>query len=331
MWNAIAILTVSILAIESTIRLGIQLDLITTPGMGTGNADLNIKIPLLDQYVKENGGINCIFLGSSMTNDAVIPEVFTRRYRELSSEEITCFNFGVSTLSGEVAGRLGKIIVDRYQPDLLIYGTSARDYSLVLGQKSLLEDAWFRYQLGEWNLAGWLKEYSMIYRYYLGFLANLNPANRVYAIEVKMNTSSMGYYFVDENKMDLEGQNIINEVELNQKDFTGLKRLAALNKSVTRVIVVEVPVHAKFLPVYVNGSSEDYQSLFFGPVKGILDNRNIPIISTNTGGRFNVPDDQWADLKHLNYVGAQKFSSWLAEQIWELEDTGSIPRIEWGN
>lgn len=330
-WKAIIILGISILAIEGSIRLAIHLNIIAVPGVGTGNADLNVKIPLLDEYLNDNGRINCIFLGSSMTNDAVIPEVFSERYKQLSGKEIACFNFGVATLTGEVAGGLGPLLVERYHPDLLIYGTSARDYSKVLGSGGLRTDPWYQYQLGDWNFAGWLKEYSMIYRIYMGILINLNPATREYAMEVKNNTTPSGHFVIRASNLDMENQSIIKEEQLNSKDFNGLKRLTALNNSTTRIIVMEVPVNPNFLPFYVNNNPEDYNKLFYKRAKTMLDNRGIPFIATITGGQFAAPDDQWADLKHLNYEGAQNFSSWLAEQIWELENTGVIERIEWEN
>jgi hypothetical protein len=320
-----------VLTAEGLIRLAISTRLMDVPGIGTINADLNIKIPIMDHLFREDGGIDCIFLGSSMTNEAVNPQIFTQKYFELSGKKITCFNFGVASLSGEIAGDLGQILIKRYHPALLVYGTSARDYSREMGFRGLNKDGWIQFQLGKWNLVGWLKEYSMVYRCYLSFLSDMNPLNKQYSIDVKRITSAYGHLMVDKNNIGIEGENTINEKALFTRDFVGLKQLISLNNLSTRIIVMEIPVHSIFLPLYVNQKTEDYYTLFFHPVESILQKKNIPFIMSITGDYFKVTDDQWADMKHLNYKGAITFSTWLADQIWGLEESGMIPAIKWSN
>lgn len=322
LWRALALLLVALLLLEGGLQLVVTSGWMPDPGPGTTNADLNIKIPMLDTLAQREGRVDCIFLGSSMTNDDVDPEVFASRYSELSGKNIICFNFAVATLTGEIAGGLSQILVERYHPDLLVYGTSARDYSKELGARSLKDDGWFRYQLGEWNLPGWLKEYSMLYRTYLKQLSDFNPANREYAISVRQNTSPYGHFVVHVNVISLEGQNTINEETLLKKDFAGLKRLVSLDGASVSVVVMEIPVHETFLPEYVNKNSEDYYRLFFDPATEILTKAGIPFIHTLTGTRFTAPDEEWADLKHLNSKGSARFSAWLADEVWQLEQAG---------
>ncbi|MBA4421307.1 MAG: hypothetical protein C0391_09185 [Anaerolinea sp.] len=325
--QALATLLIALLLLEGGLRLAVTSGWMPDPGPGTTNADLNIKMPMLDALAQREGGVDCIFLGSSMTNDDVDPEVFASRYGELSGTTVTCFNFAVATLTGEIAGGLSQILAERYHPDLLVYGTSARDYSKELGARALKDDGWFRYQLGEWNLTGWLKEYSMLYRTYLKILSDFNPANREYAISVRQNTSPYGHFVVHVNVISLEGQNTIHEETLLKKDFAGLKRLVSLDGAGVSVVVMEIPVHEAFLPEYVNEKSEDYYRLFFDPATEILTKAGIPFIHTLTGTRFTAPDEEWADLKHLNNKGSARFSAWLADEIWQLEQAGVIT---WG-
>ncbi len=324
---AIIYAVVLVLITESFVRLAITVRLLDEPGIGTSNADLNIKIPLLDNLVKKTGGVDCIFLGSSMTNDDLDPEVFAQTYAELSGRKVTCFNFAVARLNGEIAGGLSRILVERYRPRLLIYGTSARDYSKELGNRVLIEDSWFRFKLGEWNVSGWLKENSMSYRYYLKFLSDLNPANRDYAIYVRQNTSPYGHFELAKNVTSLEGESTVHEKNLQQEDFAGVKRLTNLNGTDVRVVVIEIPVNEKFLPVYVNDKTEDYYTLFFDPLAKFLNKKGIQFIQTITGGRFSVSEDGWADMKHLNNEGSARFSAWLAGEIWRLEQTN---QLTWG-
>lgn len=316
-----------VLITEGVVRLAITANFLVEPGIGTSNADLNIKIPLLDKLVKKTGGVDCIFLGSSMTNDDVDPEVFAQTYAELSGRKITCFNFAIARLNGEIAGGLSRILVERYHPGLLIYGTSARDYSQELGNRVLIEDSWFRYKLGKWNAAGWLKDNSMAFRLYLKFLSDLNPDNREYAIHVRQNTSPYGHFELVKNATSLEGEITIHEKNLQQADFAGVKRLTNLDGPDVRVLVMEIPVHEKFLPVYVNSKTEDYYTLFFDPLTKLLNKRGILFIQTITGSHFTVSDDGWADMKHLNNKGSARFSTWLAGEIWRFEQAG---QLTWG-
>ena len=53
----------------------------------------------------------------------------------------------------------------------------------------------------------------------------------------------------------------------------------------------------------------------------------MPLINTVTGGLFTSGDDGWGDMKHLNVIGAERFSLYLAEAAWQLEQAG---RLEWG-
>jgi hypothetical protein len=324
---AIFFVLLLVLILEGSSRLAISARLLEEPGIGTSNADLNIKIPLLDNLVTKTGGVDCIFLGSSMTNDDVDPEIFAQTYAELSGRKVTCFNFAIARLNGEIAGWLSRILVERYHPGLLIYGTSARDYSKELGNRVLIEDSWFRYKLGQWNAAGWLKDNSMAFRFYLKFLSDLNPDNKDYAIHVRQNTSPYGHFELVKNVTSLEGESTVHEKILQQADFAGVKRLTNLNGTDVRVVVMEIPVHEKFLPVYVNDSTGEYYTLFFDPLAKFLNRRGIPFIQTITGSRFTASEDGWADMKHLNIKGSARFSAWLAGEIWRFEQTN---QLTWG-
>jgi hypothetical protein len=326
---AIFFVLLLVLILEGSSRLAISARLLEEPGIGTGNADLNIKIPLLDNLVTKTGGVDCIFLGSSMTNYDVDPEVFAQTYTELSGRKVTCFNFAIATLTGEIAGGLSRILVERYHPGLLIFGTSARDYSSELGARALKDDPWYLYKMGEWNMAGWLQDNSMLYREFIKLLSDLQPGNREYAIIIKQNTSPFGHFIVDTNNTSLEGQNVIHEKILLQKDFAGVKRLIKLDGTDVRVVVIEIPVHEKFLPIYVNDKTEEYYSLFFDPLAELLNKKGIQFINTITGGRFSGSEDGWSDMKHLNNKGSAKFSAWLAGEIWRLEQTNQLTwRVE---
>ena len=324
---ALILLFLTVLVIELGLRLAVRTGWLPDPGPGTNNADLNYKLPMLDQLVKNEGPIDCIFLGSSMTNDGVDPEVFSQHYLELSGQKVTCFNFGIGWLTGEIAAGMGHILVERYHPAILIYGTSARDFSKEMGARALKSDQWYQYMGGNWNLSGWLQEHSMMYREYLKLLRDLNSDNRQFVIKIRNNTTPYGHFLVHPFVTELEPGYSIHEKALVKKDFNGLTDLGKLNHQGVEIIVFELPVHEKFLPIYVNDNLADYYTLFFDPAAEILTRYQVPFINTVTGGKFMAADDDWADMKHLNQEGAIRLSSYLAEEIWQLQKSG---QITWG-
>jgi len=321
---ALILLVLVVLAVEGCLRLAVKSGHMPDPGPGTNNADLNYKLPMLDQLVRVDGPIDCIFIGSSMTNDGIDPEVFSQHYAELSGRKVTCFNFGIGTLTGEIASGMGHILKERYHPAVLIYGTSARDFSKEMGARALRSDQWYLYMLGTWNLPGWLQEHSMVYREYLKLLRDMNPDNRQFVIKVRENTTPYGHFLVHPFVTQLEPGYSIHEQELVKRDFNGLMDLGRMNHNGIEVIVFEVPVHKDFLPVYVNDTLADYYRLFHDPASEILAKYQVPFINTVSGDKFTTMDDEWADMKHLNQKGAVNLSSFLAEAIWQLQQSGQI-------
>ncbi len=118
---------------EVVLRLLAALSFIQPPSLGSLNAELDVKLPLLDRMAKE-GEIDCLFFGSSQFDSAADPQVFSRAYAELTGQPLRCFNFSLGTLTAQPAGQLAGILVRRYHPGLLIFGTSARDYSTDFGE-----------------------------------------------------------------------------------------------------------------------------------------------------------------------------------------------------
>jgi hypothetical protein len=325
--NSILIILISIIAGECFIRLFINLRLISKPLIGSSNPGLDIKINMLNKMTENNEPIDCIFIGSSMVFNGIDPEVFTKAYYQLSGKKLNCFNFGVDSLTGETAGNLSKIIVSRYKPKLLIFGTSPRDYSRELGgNRDLNKDGWIQYQLGNWNVSGFLKENSMTYRLYLGFLADLNPKTRDYIDTISSNITEFGYFKKFDNFVkDIKVWEAINEKKLMHKDFLGLKEIVDLAGNDLEVVIVEIPVQKDYYKYYVNGSIDSYENLFIVPLEGITKKRNVLFIPTITNDNLQLTDNCWNDAKHLNYIGAGILSDWLANQIWQLGISRELP------
>ena len=105
----------------------------------------------------------------------------------------------------------------------------------------------------------------------------------------------------------------------------GLEYLAAINAGATQVIVVEVPVHRSFLPFYVEADPDKYHSLFIAPVAEFLAWRQVPFWQTQEEMQSLIPDRGWNDVKHLNTIGAEIYSRWLALRLSSAVISAEIP------
>ena len=313
--------------IEAGLRLLVKNNVIPKPGIGSIHPELNVKLLKLDQFVKQNGGVDCIFLGSSMIDDSVNPSIFTKEYRKLSGRNVHCFNLSIASLTAETAYPIVKMLNVRYNPLLIVYGISPRDLTsdFDVRIRPLIHEPWINYQNGEFSISGWLKENSYTYRYYVTVLSYLNPDNRASLQIYQTSVNEDGFNLVDRNTIGIGGQNYIKKWKTNLDDMHGLKKMLLMGKGDSfRIILAEAPVHDLFLPIYVEGSKEKYFSLFQKPIEELTKQYNTIFIKSVSGAPSFIPNKFWGDVKHLNYKGADVFSRWLANQIWQQIDSGTI-------
>src|SRR5690554_1691871 len=67
---------------------------LTPPKMSSRRYQLGHKLSLLDDEVRRNGPVDCIMIGSSMVDVGFDPEYFQEAYRNVTRQDIWCFNFG---------------------------------------------------------------------------------------------------------------------------------------------------------------------------------------------------------------------------------------------
>lgn len=317
--KTVAFLVGFCLVLEFGLRLYYTFSHHPGPGIGSINGELNIKLPMLDRTIRQNGQINCIFLGSSMFDDAVNPAVFEEKYYNLSGKRISCFNFSLATLTAESAGLFRDILENRYHPDIIFYGISARDLSDDFGElaRPLKNDPWVQYQMGKVTLSGWLLENSYAYRQYVSIYARLNPENNKFSLLLEQSLTDKGFFQLFQNKLSLDGQNNIPNYKVSEEDRQGLEKLLQ-GDGETRIVFVEAPVHPDFLGMYVNNRQEDYFNLFQTPVSNQINQAGQFMVLSVFPDKQIVDDAGWGDVKHLNPTGASIFSAWLAEEYWNL-------------
>jgi hypothetical protein len=303
-----------------------------SPYRSVDNSDYQFEIKWfrLQDYVKENGGVDILFVGSSLVNTGIDPSVVEKTYTSLTGTASRMFNFGVEGMTISPTSALAQIIVSHYQPALIVVVTEMRDYIAGNGlayETNLMADPWFSYQRGQPNFFGWLVDESAALQHYLPYrdwmradfpdiLSNNN--NRYHT------TTSNGYEpdFMIGTNVDLppdptnpeDAKYLIynGNYQIDASRLEDLQNILTFSHSQgTKVLVLEMPVYPTAY-AYFGGLTvhQQFQKTIsslvnihggtFLPAESCLN--SIPLF-----GRSN----RW----HLNYIGAPMFSQCLGQQL----------------
>jgi hypothetical protein len=298
------------------------------PSVGSTSPEFEIKIERLNDWIARNGPIDCILLGSSAMNGGIDPVALSQAYADLTGNPLMCFNFGLSSLVGEPAGPIAHMLVKKYQPRLLILGTSPRDLSDQFGElaRPLTQTPWLRYLMGDSSFEGWLIDNSSAYRYYLGMQNWKNPENRPVIEEYEAGIDKVGYQKLPNQHKELVQleEVLLENYALNPPDVTGFRQALSQNQVGTQVVLLDMPVHPVFYHFYVAGGEQAYQDIFYQPMASMAAEYGVPMWETQTSVAPTLPADGWNDRRHLNEDGARAFSAWLAGKIATAVQEGLI-------
>jgi hypothetical protein len=306
-----------VVSIEMLLRLPTLESHLPIPDWRTGYDPLEERLFLLDQFEREYGEVDCLFLGSSSMETAVDPAIFEAAYQSRSGEAITCYNFGIGAFTGSSAGIVGELLTERYHPRWLIFGTAAIDYDTrdVDIEHAFPDTPWGRYRRGEFNLMGWLVDSFSTVRY-------------LSAIPDELNTAPRETPFIDPDRYKrVDGYApLVDFVDFRIQESTGVftapdvdgfrQMIRAVQASNTRLLVVEVPIYVTSSPAYVaQNPNPAGQAEFNEQIMEYARQQNIPAWTTQ--GEIFIPDRYWRDTFHLHISGAMLFSQWLGEQVGE--------------
>lgn len=307
------------------IRVGVDCGLWPKPLLGSINAELDIKLQTLDSFVQKEP-IDCIFLGSSQLDAAINPAVFSKEYQRLTGKKINCYNFSLGTLTAGPAGQMGKLLTQRYHPKFLILGISARDFSRDFGElsRSFKDDPWVKYSTGEQNIAGWLTENSLFFRFASQLRSQLNPDYMDFRTGLLRSIQTDGYLYRAGNDLSTDSAPSIPKFGLYVEDLSGLDEVLSLKNENLQVIILEIPVHPGFLSLYVEGDQEEYYTKFRSPIQERIKEKGVPFILSQEMASSSIPDSGWNDVLHLNYQGTEIFSQWFAQKAVEILLSGNL-------
>lgn len=329
--TTVLLIVALLLPVEVFFRSDFAEDHLLAPSYGTDNDIFEAQLYLLDQFARDTGQVDCLFLGSSIVLQGLNPTVIEDAYRAQTGEDIHCYNFGITGLVGQSAGLAAPILVERYQPRLLIYGASPREFAarnVNTPNLQIIENDWVQYANGNFNWRGFLIDKLAAYRYYLRYRNWLSPdfqesLNLIIATIAQLNDNGQFPNFNARFDIHIPAEpgNIEDETPIfrrlrnfqpNERDLRGVEAIANLDSTTaTRVILLEIPVHSSFID-YFNNGPEGYDN-FTQAMVDLSAQHDVPFWQVR---QLNlIPDEFWSDRTHVNNNGAVLLSHWLGTQL----------------
>jgi len=337
----VSIFIVFSLLVEGFARTGFAKTILPSESVGVDPTPFGeyfeIKAARLQQYVDHNGGVDVLLIGSSVVNTGIDPQVVADTYSQQTGIHLRIYNFGVESLDIVPNSVYAKILVQKYHPAVLIFGTIPRDY-LASDNSDInnlfLASPWIEYEAGGWNLSGFLIAHSVAFQRYLVYRnwMRYDFLTEHFHYEYRMGQTSLSGYQPDNaiatNIDQHPSPSDPNEVDAFAKynhftiDPGRLQRLQDILKlqavGGTQVIVMEIPLASTFYD-YMGG-----QSVYTAYQQSIAE------AVSSSGGLFLpsngepvIPPNGRSDREHLNHNGAPVLSTYLGNLLSALtKDNG---------
>ncbi len=287
------------------------------PGFVTGSSpDFDFRIHYLEHFIRQNGGVDCLLIGSSQIANAIDPQVVEAAYFQKTGQTIRCFNFGLPSLTADTAGPLAEALVNKYQPRLVVFEVSPRSFSRRFGDitRYLSQDPWVLYQLGNYTFEGWARDNLLAYRYYLSLKTWLYPYNHK-ALRLAMESvDERGFAPATGHRPAGESELSGLEIRFEKPFWKGFLQVLDL-QSKTNVVIYESPVKEDYLNIYVEGGQAAYDENFIAVINQELSQRGIPFWRAQLEISPNITADMWYDSRHVNHAGAIFVSEWMGETM----------------
>ncbi len=288
------------------------------PSLGSGHSEFEYELAAVQALQTKLGRIDCLFMGSSMPDYGINPEVFAQAYQTETGQAIVCFNFSLEGIRAYTVGGLARLLANDLKPKLIIFGTSARDYAdrtlnpSPAHPDNVVDSDWVQYRLGKWSVKGWLIDHSLGYRYLLRF-----EQGSVFNDGNSSDSAGMGGYGYNEMigvdpTFDPKAEVGINfpNYTMAPDDLQGLSELLDLQAQGIQIVTVEMPVQPAYYQSFANGQT-DYQK-FTTEVTRRTQAHYIPF--WRVAEQPDIPANGWWNNLHMNNVGAIVFSEWLGKR-----------------
>ncbi len=305
---------VLILGLEAGLRLRPIEESMPAPLYAPNYTPLNEKYAALSRL---DAPLDCLVVGSSLVFSGIDIAVMSQAYEEASGKPLACFNFGINYLSLSTAEPLLRLLAAEFQPRFMILGITPRDFldyqdnHEYLLQEQLPQLPWWQHKLGNWHWRGWLLETSYIYRSYTlipqmlaldGQRSKLDFLTQQLGYEPNLSYNWFAPRFG--NYFDMSAG-----LPLSAADSLAMAALATWQQM--PLLILEIPTTGLYKDQFGGESSYD----------ALVTELWLPLANNPRISLWRLPDlpflqlDDWADVIHLYYTGAWKFSYWLGQQL----------------
>lgn len=286
-----------------------------SPSIASSFPELDVKF----QRFHRTDNIDCLFFGSSMVDADLDPLLFETILHQDGGFQYTCFNMGFSGSMVETSGAVATTLAHWQPLKVVVFGISPIEMD-----KNYTKTRWiakmpvFTYYNVAPSITGWLFN-TFNLPWYFASLPRLRDVNYV-AEQSRWDqllddrgvrrSTEVGKIERGNQKALLPGFKI-NPVDMDvfQSTMTDLK-----SRGIS-VIVVEMPVHPEFFPYLVEGGDAKYREEFLFPIEEFLERNDIQFLRTQPVIGNLVEDSHWTNKNHLNFEGAEKFTSFIAHKI----------------
>ena len=190
-----------------------------------------------------------------------------------------------------------------------------------------MHNPWCRYWSGERSFEGWLTEYSFAYRYFLRFRIWLEqPQYSEILSRREENTTKYGFTtskrvvrFKPKPEKRARLREVLADFEVAEESAAALETILGL-RSLTEVIIVEVPLHPLAVSLYEEGEKVPAKINAYISKRA----RHHGVLFFPTAQLGIVPAGGFRDINHMNRRGSRIFSRWLTNRVRKSELQGLI-------
>ena len=341
------ILGFTLVALEGLARTEFIQDKFQVASLGNYHYLFEVKWFQLERYVEKHGGVDVIFMGSSLVNSGIVPGEVNQAYVEMTGgEPLRIFNFGIEGMTIQPNSVVTELLIETYHPQAIIFGTEIRDYYAkngVVVAERFLSDDWVQYRLGDFSVRGWMADNSTAYRYFLAYrnwmtwefhdnhaiVLHRTAILKEDGYDVENRVATEHTLLPDpSNDEDREAIEFFAGFEIDDGRLENLQTIIDLGKEhgVT-IIFLEMPVVPTFYGYFERGEEEHVQ--FIEVISEIITSNGNVLIPSPPEDIF--PEDGRSDRVHLNKFGAPVYSQYLGVWLANLaENEGLILSNEGG-
>ena len=296
--------------------------MLPAPSVNADSFLFDAKVYALEQQVRRDGRLDCLFIGSSVDNVGIDPQTIERVYYERTGETIYCFNIGYPAMTVENAAAFAEAVISKFSPRLIIYTFIPRDLTDVTYTVDFLEKSpWFQSNDTRLSTTGWLVNHSYAYRYYLTWRYLLVNKNRTKRLEEIQNLTDKGFQPVVgirdpyPEKITLTPE-YISQVWDTPHPQQAIEQFITLQSGDVRILLVEAAIYRD---VEYASLWDAYERDYIPFLEQLAQEQGVPFWRTDEIS-VQIPQPHWYDWLHLNRAGALTFSQWLGEQLAENQN-----------